>query len=57
MKLSYAIIRKRRRGYRRKGILWDYNNDGQYFNEHLGSKEKRYWRKWRKKQGKNILNQ
>ncbi|MGV8130489.1 MAG: hypothetical protein ACP5N7_00120 [Candidatus Pacearchaeota archaeon] len=38
---------------RRKGIKWDYNDDGQRKTEVIPKFWKRYWRKWLLKQNKD----
>jgi len=43
---KHSLTRKHRTGKRRKGILWDYNYDGIYLNEHIKGFWKKYWRKW-----------
>jgi hypothetical protein len=43
MKVSDA---GRKRGLRRRGILWDYNLDGVSDHERIKGFWKRYWRKW-----------
>lgn len=43
---SHGLIRKFRKLKRRKGILWEYNNDGDAVKEAFSKYTKRYWRKW-----------
>lgn len=38
---------KARKGWRRKGIRWEYDGDGRYFKERIKGFWKRYWRKWK----------
>jgi hypothetical protein len=45
----HARARKVRRGWRRRGILWDYNGDGRYPSEQVKGFWKRYWRRWKKR--------
>jgi len=42
----------KRIGKRRKGILWDYNRDGQESREKWTTYWKRYWKKWMRREGK-----
>lgn len=49
-KEAHSKMRKRQKGYRRKGIDWDYNADGQFYTEKMDSFFKRYWRKWQTRQ-------
>jgi hypothetical protein len=46
--------KKKRIGRRRKGILWDYNYDGMY-GERYTAFDKRYWRRWRRRNGKQEV--
>ncbi len=46
MKSLHPVTRKIRKGYRRKGIMWEYNLDGGA-PERLKGFWKRYWRKWK----------
>jgi hypothetical protein len=46
-KESHAAMRKRQKGYRRKGIDWEWNGDGKFSTEKMGKFFKRYWRKWK----------
>ena len=36
----------KRRGHRRKGILWEYNGDGVFTGERIKGFWKRYWKRW-----------
>jgi len=51
---QHRDIRKRRKGIRNKGILWEYNGDGRW-PEHWDGKDKRRWKRWRRRQLKNDL--
>ena len=41
-----------RKGIRRKGIKWEYNGDGRYSHERYSPFFKKYWRHWKRRQGK-----
>lgn len=45
MKL-HKDVRKRRKGKRRKGILWEYNEDGLKYHEKYNKFWKKYWRRY-----------
>lgn len=49
----FREVRRRRKGIRRKGILWDYNRDGFFSEERYNKDDKRYWRRWKRRQGKD----
>lgn len=36
----------KRKGVRRKGIVWDYDGDGRFARERIKGAWKRYWRRW-----------
>lgn len=40
---------KPRKGWRRKGIRWEYNGDGRWARERMCRFFKRYWRRWMKR--------
>lgn len=48
--------RKHRKGKRRKGILWDYNWDGAFVHEQLNSDDKKYWRRWERRKGREEID-
>lgn len=41
--------RKKRKGIRKKGILWEYDGDGRYAEERYSTFDKRYWRRWKRR--------
>ncbi len=47
---------RERIGRRRKGIKWDYNWDGEFEHERMLSDDKRYWRRWKRRNGKKEMN-
>jgi hypothetical protein len=49
---AHREVRRRRKGIRRKGIMWEYNWDGCFSEERYNADEKRYWRRWKRRQGK-----
>jgi len=48
-KSLHPKVAKRRKGWRRKGIFWEYNEDGRFRTEKLDKFFKRYWRKWQRR--------
>jgi hypothetical protein len=42
-------------GVRRKGIKWEYNGDGRFAKERYDAAAKRYWRRWKRRQGKKVV--
>lgn len=46
-----------RLGRRRKGIRWEYNGDGRYPTERYSVFFKKYWRRWKRRIGKNEVQQ
>ncbi len=38
---------KHRKGWRNKGIRWEYDGDGRFTPERIKGFWKRFWRKWR----------
>ncbi len=46
---DHARTRKSQQGWRRKGILWDYNGDGRW-PERIKGPDKRYWKRWSRRQ-------
>jgi hypothetical protein len=42
-------------GVRRKGIKWEYNGDGRFAEERYDAAAKRYWRRWKRRQGKKVV--
>ena len=53
----YKWPRKKRKGHRRKGILWEYDYDGMWPYEVINSYWKRYWRQYWRRKGKEDLNE
>lgn len=49
--------RKKRKGYRRAGILWDYDCDGMSGYERIKGKDKLYWNRWRRRNNKDLLKE
>jgi hypothetical protein len=47
---DHPETRRIRRGRRRAGILWEYNGDGRFWRERIKGADKRYWRRWRRRQ-------
>lgn len=45
----------KRKGHRRKGILWDYNLDGISSRERIKGFWKQYWRRWLKRKAELLL--
>lgn len=46
---------KTRKGWRRKGIRWEYNADGRWPRERMCRFFKRYWRRWRKRMSSQAI--
>jgi hypothetical protein len=45
----------KRIGRRKKGIIWDYDQDGMFRDERWTAADKRYWKRWRRRMGKIDL--
>ncbi len=50
----HSEIKRRRKGHRRKNIMWEYNADGQEPYERIKGFWKRYWKKWLKREQEKI---
>jgi hypothetical protein len=44
----------KRRGVRRKGILYEYNGDGLFSRERIKGVWKRYWKRWARRTSKLL---
>jgi len=53
----HKYARKKRKGHRKKGILWDYDWDGMFGTERIKGKDKMYWKKWRRRTNKESLKE
>jgi len=53
--IAHARVRKRRRGWRRAGILWEFNGDGRFSHEWLSPWWTRYWRRYDRRVGQQAL--
>jgi len=51
----HAKLRKRRKGFRRRNIEWEYNGDGQFYMERIKGFAKRYWKRWTRRGLKKEL--
>lgn len=49
-KSQHAEVRRLRTGRRKAGILWEYNGDGRFATERIKNDDKRYWRRWTRRQ-------
>lgn len=44
-------------GTRRKGIKWEYNWDGVYYKERWNGYDRRYWRRWLRRENQRDLKE
>ncbi len=51
-KPMHMWARKKRKGVRRKGILWEYDCDGLYAQERIKGSDKQYWKRWSRRNEK-----
>ena len=42
-------------GKRRYGVRWEYDGDGRFSRERWSKKDKRYWKRWLRRVGKEEL--
>lgn len=53
---SYRIHQRQKRKDRvRKGIIYEYDYDGLFYYERIKGADKRYWRRWLRREGKKEL--
>ena len=45
----------KRIGKRRKGIMWDYDWDGMFIDEKWNHDDKKYWKRWLRREGQKEL--
>ena len=53
-RILHREVKRKRKGIRRKGILWEYNGDGCFAEEKYTTFYKRYWRRWKRREGKKL---
>lgn len=48
---------KTSKGIRSKGILWEYDGDGQYAQEKYMSADKKFWNRWKRHRSQKELKE